>query len=146
MPLTPASIALQFPQTRYHPAEELITWHPVGLLDDELLDKIMEFIRIQEEIEEAPPFDRFADLSHLTSIRLQLGHVFKIAAERTAASRGRRVVKSAIVCDKVVGFGIARMYETLMEGSSIQVRAFRDRAAAAEWLAVPLEALSEDEL
>jgi hypothetical protein len=28
-----------------------------------------------------------------------------------------------------------------MEGATIQVRAFRDRAAAAEWLGVPLEIL-----
>jgi hypothetical protein len=36
------------------------------------------------------------------------------------------------------------MYEELTEGSSIQVRAFRDRAAAAEWLGVPFDILSED--
>jgi hypothetical protein len=43
-----------------------------------------------------------------------------------------------------VGLGIARMYESLVQGATIQVRAFRERAAAAEWLSVPLEILGPD--
>jgi hypothetical protein len=33
------------------------------------------------------------------------------------------------------------MYESLMEGAMIQVRAVRTRAAAAEWLGVPMDVL-----
>ncbi len=140
---TPSSIALGFPHARYHAEWELITWHPRGVLDDELVDAMAAFVQIQEQVVTAPPFHRFTDLSMLTEVRLQIGHVFKIAEERAAAHRDLASVKSAFFCDKVVGFGIARMYEALMEGSSLQVRAFRDRAAAAEWLGVPVEALSE---
>jgi hypothetical protein len=141
---TPASIALGFPHARYYPAHELITWHPRGVLDDNLLDEIATFAQHLEQVASAPPFNRFADFSGLTNIRLQIGHVFKVAEERSDAFRDLAPVKSAFFCDKIVGFGIARMYETLMEGSSIQVRAFRDRELAAGWLGVPLEILSED--
>lgn len=50
-------------------------------------------------------------------------------------------VKSAFFSDRTVGLGIARMYEALIQEAVIQVRAFRERAAAAEWLGVPLEIL-----
>ena len=145
MPPTPSSIPLGFPHARYHSAWELITWHPRGVLDDKLVDEIVDFMQVQEHVVTAPPFHRFADLSRLTEVHLKIGHVFKVAEERSAAHRDLSPVKSAFFCDKVVGFGIARMYEALMEDSSIQVRAFRDRAAAAEWLGVPLEILSEDD-
>ena len=53
-------------------------------------------------------------------------------------------VKSAFFAETTVGYGIARMYESLMEGAMIQVRAVRTRAAAAEWLGVPLDVLLPD--
>jgi hypothetical protein len=141
----PSSIPLGFPGVRYHEEWELITLHPKGLLDDKLVDEIVDFILVQEHVVTAPPFHRFTDLSGLKEIRLKVGHVFKVAEERSAAHRGLPPVKSAFFCDKIVGFGIARMYEALMEGSSIHVRAFRDRAAAAEWLGVPVEVVIEDD-
>jgi hypothetical protein len=145
MPPTPTSIWLGFPHARYHATWELITWHPRGVLDDKLVDEIVAFIQIQEEVATSPPFHRFTDFSRLTEVRLQVGHVFKVAEERTASHCDAPPVKSAFFCDKTVGFAIARMYEALMEGSSLQVRAFRERAAAAEWLGVSVEILSEDD-
>jgi hypothetical protein len=53
-------------------------------------------------------------------------------------------VKSAFFSDTTVGLGIARMYEALMEEATIQVCAFRERSAAAEWLGVPLEILQSN--
>ena len=46
----------------------------------------------------------------------------------------------------MVGFGIARLYEALMENTSIQARAFRDLTAVAEWLAVPIEILKLEDV
>ena len=46
-------------------------------------------------------------------------------------------MRSAFFCESITGFGIARLYETLMGGGLIEVRAFRSRADAAEWLHVP---------
>ena len=36
---------------------------------------------------------------------------------------------------------IAQMYEMIMEKAMIEVRAFQKRAAAAEWLGVPIKVL-----
>src|SRR6266480_904997 len=81
---------------------------------------------------------RYTDFSGLTHIRLKVGHVFDVAKLPRTVSEP---VKSAFFSDTTVGLGIARMYESLMEEATIQVRAFRERTAAAEWLGVPLEIL-----
>jgi len=49
--------------------------------------------------------------------------------------------------DDWVAFGIASMYESLIEDTLIQARAFHDLATAADWLAVPVDVLTlKDEL
>jgi hypothetical protein len=132
-----ANLLKTFPHTRYYPEWRLLTWHPRGLFDDALADKIVEVIGLEECLEEVP-FHRYMDLSGLTHIRLKIGHVFDVAKQRHAV---REPVKSAFFSDTTVGLGIARMYEALMEEATIQVRAFRERGVAAEWLGVPLEVL-----
>ena len=132
-----AELLKTLPHTRYHPEWRLLTWHPRGLFDDALADKIIGLIGSEERVEQVP-FHRFTDFSGLTHIRLKIGHVFDVAKQRSAV---REAVKSAFFADTIVGFGMARMYEALMEEATIQVRAFRERAAAAEWLGVPLEIL-----
>ena len=126
---------------RYHPDLKMITWHPSGILDNVILDQIFAFIQMQDQVAGAPPFNRFVDLSGLSAIRLELGHMFDATVRHRERQHSRELVKSAIFCDKVVGLGIAKMYETLMKGSSLQVQAFSERGAAAGWLGVPLEHL-----
>jgi hypothetical protein len=132
-----AALFKTFPHTRYYPEWRLLTWHPRGLFDDALADKIIGVVGSEEFFEEAP-FHRYTDFSGLTHIRLKVGHVFQIAKNRSGVSEP---VKSAFFSDTTVGLGIARMYQALMEEAIIQVRSFRERAAAAEWLDVPLEIL-----
>jgi hypothetical protein len=137
----PASIG--FPHASYHPEWRLMTWHPHGTLDDAALDQILTFTQTMEQLADSP-FDRYIDFNGLREIRVQIGHVFDVAEHRSVETAGLASVKSAFCCDKVVGLGMARMYEALMAGSSIQVRAFRERAAAAHWLGVPEQVLVED--
>ena len=135
-----ATLLKTFPHTRYYPEWRLLTWHPRGLFDDALADKIVEVLDWEESLEEVP-FHRYTDFSRLTHIRLKVGHVFQIAKQRRGVSEP---VKSAFFSDTIVGLGIARMFEARMEGAIMQVRAFRERGAAAEWLGVPLEILQHD--
>ncbi len=132
-----ATLLKAFPHTRYYPEWRLFTWHPRGLFDDALADKIIGAVGSEERVEQVP-FHRYTDFSGLTHIRLKVGHVFDVAKLRRVVAEP---VKSAFFSDTTVGLGIARMYEALMEEAMIQVRSFRERAAAAEWLGVPLEIL-----
>jgi len=51
-------------------------------------------------------------------------------------------VRTALFSDDWVSFGIACIYESLMEDTPIVARAFRDRRLAAEWLSVPVDVLT----
>ena len=128
-------------RTHFHAGQRLVTWHPHGIMDDPLLDEIAYFT-LTLDISRDAPFDRYTDFRP-PEIHLRIGHVFDIAEERKLAHAGQPPVRSAFFCDKFVGFGIARMYEALMEGTSINARAFRDRAVAAEFLGVPLQILDD---
>ena len=122
-----------------YPAHDLLAWQPQGVLDDRLLDEIGEWLCAIEE--RSPPSKRFIDLSRLTMVAVRTSHVFKFARKRAEQFAGVTPVKSALFSQDWVGFGIARMYESLMRGTRIDVRAFRDRATAAIWLDVPAEIL-----
>ena len=51
-------------------------------------------------------------------------------------------MRTALFSKDWVAFGIARSYESLMENTLIEARAFRDLAKAAEWLAIPVDILT----
>ena len=51
-------------------------------------------------------------------------------------------MRTALFSDDWIAFGIASMYESLMEDTLIEARAFRDLARVAEWLAVSVDVLT----
>ena len=125
---------------RYYPAHRLMAWQPQGTLDDLMLDQIAEWL---VHIEKAfLPFKRFIDLSQLTTVAVRSRHVFEFARKRAEEYAGVEPVRTALFSDGWVAFGIACFYESLMENTLIEVRAFRDLAAAAEWLAIPVDILT----
>src|SRR5262249_24800911 len=102
-------------------------------------DQIVAFIEMEESIQ-AAPFDRYVDLSGLTHVQLEAGHVFDIAKRR---HRAMERVKSAFWTDNIVTKSLAYMFETFMASATIKVRAFTKQQDAAEWLEVPIEILSK---
>jgi hypothetical protein len=125
---------------RYYPAHRLMAWQPQGTLDDLMLDQIAEWLVHIEKV--SLPFKRFVDFSQLTTVAVRTRHVFKVARKRAEQFTGVEPVRTALFCDDWVGFGIARLYESLMENTLIEARAFRDLAKAAEWLAIPVDVLT----
>ena len=136
----PASRMMPGPaHLRHYPAHNLVAWQPQGVLDDQLLDEIGEWLCHIEKV--LVPFNRFVDFSRLTNVAVRTKHVFKFARKRAEQFAGITPVKSALFSEDWVGFGIARLYESLMKETPIDARAFRDRATAAIWLDVPAEIL-----
>jgi len=137
----PISMALPGPPfLRHYSAHQLMAWQPQGTLDDSMLDQIAEWLVDIEKV--SLPFKRFIDFSQLTTVAVRTRHVFELARKRAEQFAGVEPVRSALFCDDWVGFGIARLYESLMENTLIEVRAFRDLAKAAEWLGVPVDVLT----
>ena len=133
----PPFVRKAFPRTWYFPKYRLLTWHPLGVLDDAFADEVIESIEAEERVQKEP-FDRYADFSGLTDIRLNVDHFFDFGERRRKATQQ---VKSAFFADKPVSFFVARMYAMIMEKALIEVRVFEKREAAAEWLEVPTKVL-----
>ena len=128
------------PHLQYCAAHRVIAWQPHRALDDRLLARIDDWLFVTENI--SPPCKRFIDFSQLTNVSLPIGRAFSAASATPHESRAVSPVKCAFFCDKPLGFAIARLYETLTKSSSMEARAFRDRAAAARWLEVPASILN----
>jgi hypothetical protein len=136
----PASRIIPGPtHLRQYPVHNLVAWQPQGVLDDQLLDEIGEWLCHIEKV--LVPFNRFVDFSRLTSVAVRTKHAFAFARNRAEQFAGVTPVKSALFSEDWVGFGIARLYESLMKETPIDAKAFRDRAKAAVWLDVPAEIL-----
>ena len=131
-PLPPSSVLPGPAHLRQYPAHDLVAWQPQGVLDDRLLDEIGEWLCAIEKA--SPPLKRFVDFSRLTEVAIRTSHVFKFARKRAEQFAGVTAVKSALFSEDWIGFGIACMYESLMKGTPIDARAFRDRVKAAVWL------------
>lgn len=132
------SVLKDFPHAMYYPKFRLMTWHPIGIFDGALADKVREFIEWEEHMQDAP-FNRYTDLSGVTEVQISLQRLLEVACRRR---RALQPVNSAIFADKKYSFLIAQIYESLMEEAvAITVRAFRERESAAQWLDVPVAIL-----
>jgi len=106
------------PFVRYYPAHRLVAWQPQGALDDLMLDQIAEWLVDIEQ--RSLPLKRFVDFSQLTAVAVRTRHVFEFARKRTEQFTGVEPVRTALFSDDWVAFGIARLYESLMEGTPFQ--------------------------
>ena len=127
------------PHLRYDAAHRVIAWQPHRVLDDRLMRRLANWVLSAHAL--SLPFDRFVDLSCLTDVSIHLQHGFNVGSEPSTNQPAVAQIKCALYCDKPIGFAIARFYETLAKNSFIEVRAFCERAAAAEWLKVPASIL-----
>lgn len=135
--LPPGFIRNGFPRTWYYPRWRLLTCYPRGVLNEAFADQVIEFIEMEERIQEAP-FDRYAGLSRLTHIRIGIDHIIHTARRRRKV---KQPVKTALFADNPMSFGVVHSYELLMYHPMIEARAFKERSAAAQWLEVPLKTL-----
>jgi hypothetical protein len=135
--LPPEFIRKDFSGTWYHGRWRLLTWYPRGVLNEAFADQVIEFIEMEERIQEAP-FDRYVDLSGLTHIRMGIDHIIHTARRRRTV---KQPVKTALFADNPMSFSVAHSYELLMCHAMIEVRAFKERSAAAHSLEVPLKTL-----
>ena len=91
----------------------------------------------EAEIAEASHFvslDRITDLTAVEYFEIGFREIYLFAIRRSA-QRFSRVVKSAIVVQEPVQFGIARIYESLNENPQIHLRIVQSVPEAIEWFA-----------
>jgi hypothetical protein len=118
----------------------LMLWKPHGILDEALVNEIVAFIETAEE-RASKPFNRFIDFSALDMVDLNFKFVFHIALHRRLSYAQHPAVKSAFYVTSPATAHYAKLHAMLTDYSPLDVALFTERAAAAKWLGVPLEAL-----
>ena len=121
-------------------SDALLVARPKGVLDAEKAERIVEFIEIKE-ISFETGFNRFCDLNRLEGISLLTGDILKLANRRRTFNPNNIHVKSAFLAADTLAFGIARMYEQLLNSPRIEICVFSELQTAAEWLAVRADCL-----
>jgi len=112
-----------------------------GVLDAWTVEQVVEFMEI-EELENANGFHRYCDLSALEGVHLSTNDILRMAERRREFNPNSIPVKSAFFATDPLSFGIARMYEQLLNSPRIEVRVWSDRESAANWLGVRVDSLA----
>ena len=111
------------------------------MLNEAAVEHILTLIGDLEASSEKKPFKRFTDATAAEAIDLNFRYVFDFALFRRLSYAGRPPVKSAILVTSFTAAHYSKLHELLTRSSSIKVRIFEEREAAARWLGVPVEIL-----
>jgi hypothetical protein len=129
----------------FHEDIRLLVYRPHGVIDEPALKKV---ISVLEDLEarSQQPFNRFSDTLAADEIELNFKYVIQVSLCRRLSYAGHAPVKSAILAADSTMIHYARLHALLTQGSPINVRVFKDRQEAADWLDVPIERLQGESL
>jgi hypothetical protein len=129
------------PEIEFHEDIRLFTYRPRGVIDEAAVKKAISVLEdLEANLQE--PFNRFSDTLGADEVELNFKYVIQLSLCRRLSYAGHPPVKSAILAADSTMIHYARLHALLTQGSPINVRVFRDRGEAAEWLGVPLETLA----
>ena len=128
-------------EVQFHDNVRLLVWRPRGVLNEAALEQIVTLIGDLEASSEIP-FNRFTDATAAEAIDLNFRHVFHVALFRRFSYAGRPPVKSAILVTSFTAAHYSKLHELLTRSSSIKVRIFEEREAAAKWFGVAVDLLT----
>ena len=116
----------------YDPEQNVLFTDAVGSVS---LDDIMSYYFEVERMDLNPQHSVLANFTE-ADINLNYDDVSLMASRRRNVFRKADSMKIAVVAKVDFVFGIARMYEALLSDERFEVKAFRDRAKALQWLGI----------
>ena len=130
------------PELEFHDDLHLLTYRPHGVIDETAVKKVVDVL---EDLEARlqKPFDRFSDTLEAHDVELNFKYVIQVSLCRRLSYAGHPPVKSAILATDATMIHYAKLHGVLTQGSPINVRLFKDRREAADWLGVPIERLEK---
>jgi len=128
------------PEVTFHRDLRLLVFRPQGVLDEERINRIVEFLD-REEDRAQQPFNRFTDNSKLDAVDLEFGFIFRVSLHRRLSYASHPRVKSAFYVTSPAVAHIVKLHAMLTDRSPLQVRMFEDFASAGKWLGVPVTTL-----
>jgi hypothetical protein len=128
------------PELEFHEDIHLLIYRPQGVIDEAAVKKVVSVLEdLATRLEK--PFNRFSDTLQADEVELNLRNVIEFSLCRRLSYAGHPPVKSAILATDETMIHYARLHALLTQGSPINVRVFKDRQEAADWLGVPIERL-----
>jgi hypothetical protein len=128
------------PEIEFHDEISLLIYRPRGVIDEAAVKRVVDVL---EDLEERlqKPFNRFSDTLAADEVELNFKYVIQVSLCRRLSYAGHPPVKSAILATDSTMIHYARLHALLTQGSPINVRVFKDRQEAADWLNVAIERL-----
>jgi hypothetical protein len=131
------------PEVEFHEDIRLLIYRPHGLIDEAAINEVIGVIEdLEAKLQE--PFNRFSDTLAADEVELNFKYITQASLHRRLAYAGRPPVKSAILATDSTMIHYAKLHAVLTQGSPINVRIFKDRKEAAQWLRVPIERLAAE--
>src|SRR6266536_622813 len=128
------------PEIQFHQDIPLLIYRPRGVIDEAAIKEIVSVVEdLEAKLQE--PFNRFSDTLGADGVELNVKYVIQFSLCRRLAYAGHPPVKSAILATDSTMIHYGRLHALLTQGSPINVRVFKDRQEAADWLNVPIERL-----
>jgi hypothetical protein len=128
----------------FHEDIGLLIYRPHGVIDEAAVKKVVSVLEdLETRLEK--PFNRFSDTLGADEVELNFKYVIQVSLCRRLSYAGHPPVKSAILATDATTIHYARLHALLTQGSPINVRIFKDRKEAADWLNVPLERVTQKE-
>ena len=125
----------------FHADISLLVYRPRGILNRKAINKIISVIgELEFNLEE--PFNRFLDTAEAEAVDLNVEYIRDVSLYRRRFYGERPAIKTAILTTSATAADYGRLHASLTEGSPINVRVFRDRNEAAQWLGVGVEVLA----
>src|SRR5438067_5309590 len=119
----------------------LLTYRPHCVIDEAAVKKVVSVLEdLEAKLQQ--PFNRFLDGLAVDEVELNFKYVIQVSLCRRLSYAGHPPVKSAILAADSTMIHYARLHALLTQGSPINVRVFRGRGEAAEWLGVSIERLT----
>ncbi len=128
------------PDVEFHDDIRLLIYRPHGVIDEAAVKRVVDVLE-DLETKLQKPFNRFSDMLAADEVELNFKYVVQVSLCRRLAYAGHPPVKSAILATDSTMIHYARLHALLTQGSPINVRVFKDRQEAADWLGVPIERL-----
>jgi hypothetical protein len=128
------------PELEFYEDIHLLIYRPHGVIDEAAVKKIVSVLEdLEDRLEK--PFNRFSDTLAADEVELNFKYVIQFSLCRRLSYAGHPPVKSAILATDATMIHYARLHALLTQGSPINVRVFKDRQEAADWLGVPIKRL-----
>jgi len=125
----------------FHEDASLLVWRPQGVVNEAAVNQIIAYLG-DLELRRETQFNRFIDTEQAEEIDLNFRYIFHISLYRRLSYRGPNVLTAILARDDAIS-RYFKLHELLTQGSAIDVRVFKKRELAAEWLGVPVALLEK---